>query len=300
MSFFDSLLDRIGRWLARILQSESSGYQPFTPSDPETLDRTLQPGDILLIEGNQKIAVAIKYLTQSTWSHAALYVGDVLGETNEKGEALSLIESNLGEGTVAVPLSKYATYNTRICRAVNLDKADQKQVVEFMISKIGTAYDTRNIIDLARYLIPTPPVPVRWRRRMIALGSGTPTRAICSSLIAQAYQAVKYPILPSIEMVEDQARAASDYSREEILRIRHHSLFVPRDFDLSPYFRIIKPTIESGFDYKKLKWSERDPGEGAIRIVNRTGKSKEKVPQDRRKPDKVVSRSETGKGNDHG
>jgi hypothetical protein len=102
---------------------------------------------------------------------------------------------------------------------------------------------------------------------MIALGSGTPTRAICSSLIAQAYQSVRYPILPSTEEIQNLERVASPYSRDEILRIRHHSLFVPRDFDLSPYFRVVKPTIESGFDYKKLKWSDGDPGEGSIPVV---------------------------------
>jgi len=72
----DTLLDRLGRWLAGRLQQESSGYEPYTPSDAETLRRTLEPGDILLVEGNQKISAAIKYLTQSTWSHAAFYVGD--------------------------------------------------------------------------------------------------------------------------------------------------------------------------------------------------------------------------------
>lgn len=67
-----------------------------------------------------------------------------------------------------------------------------------MVERIGCTYDMRNIIDLARFLLPTPPVPVRWRRQMIALGSGEPTRAICSTLIAQAFQSVRYPILPSI------------------------------------------------------------------------------------------------------
>ena len=77
----DTLLDRFGRWIAGRLQEESSGYEPYTPSDAETLRRTLEPGDILLIEGNQRISAVIKYLTQSTWSHSALYVGDALAET---------------------------------------------------------------------------------------------------------------------------------------------------------------------------------------------------------------------------
>ena len=56
-----------------------------------------------------------------------------------------------------------------------------------------------------------------------------------------------------------RARATSDYSRREILEIRHHSLFTPRDFDLSPYFEVVKPTLKYGFDYKSVIWSDRQP-----------------------------------------
>ena len=266
MSVANSFFDRLGRTIARILEKESSGYEPFTPSDPITLRRILQPADILLVEGNQKLSAAIKYLTQSTWSHAALYVGDALGPPEGGGEPLTLIESNIGEGCVAVPLSKYESYNTRICRPVRLTVADREKIVRFMIDSLGLEYDTRNIVDLARYLVPWPPVPVRWRRRMIALGSGDPTRAICSSLIAQAYQSVKYPILPSIEEITDHRHVASPYSRREVLHIRHHSLFAPRDFDISPYFAIIKPTLEAGFDYKRVRFKEAEPGHGALPI----------------------------------
>lgn len=253
----DTVLDRFGRFLARRLQSASSGYEPYTPSDPETLHRTLQPGDILLIEGNQKVSAAIKYLTQSTWSHAALYVGDALAPP-ENGERPRLIEVNLGEGCVAVPLSKYRTYNTRICRPLGLTPDDREHVVRFMIDRLGLRYDTKNIIDMLRYFLPTPPVPVRWRRRMIAFGSGDPTRAICSSMIAEAYGQIGYPILPEITRAPGRASAQSNYSRAEIMHIRHHSLYTPRDFDLSPYFQIVKPTLVYGFDYKRVVWGEPD------------------------------------------
>ena len=43
---------------------------------------------------------------------------------------------------------------------------------------------------------------------------------------------------------------------QEILHIRHHSLFVPRDFDLSPYFEVVKPTLAVGFDPHLVTWSE--------------------------------------------
>lgn len=255
MAMIDTVLDKIGDRLAKMLVKESSGYQPYTPSDQETLRQTLQPGDVLLIEGNQHISAAIKYLTQSTWSHAAVYVGDVLPKPEDGSEQPMLVEVNLGEGCVAVPLSQYQSYNTRICRSRGLTKKDRDKVVAFMVGKIGLKYDLKNIFDLLRYFFPTPPIPIRWRRRMLSFGSSSPTRAICSSLIAQAYQSVKYPILPEVTLAPGRTSAMSAYSRREILHIRHHSLFVPRDFDLSPYFEIIKPTLQNKFDYRDLSWS---------------------------------------------
>ncbi len=86
---------------------------------------------------------------------------------------------------------------------------------------------------------------------MIALGSGDPTKMICSALIAQAFEAVRYPILPKI------TRAGSRAARREILHIRDSSLYMPRDFDISPYFEVVKPTIVRGFDYTALHWADK-------------------------------------------
>lgn len=121
-----------------------------------------------------------------------------------------------------------------------------------MIGRLGLRYDLRNILDLLLYFFPTPPVPVRWRRRMIAFGSGDPTRAICSSLIAQAFQAIRYPILPEVR----RRKVASRFARQEVYHIRHHSPYTPRDFDLSPYFRVLKPTLEQGFNHRDLVWAQ--------------------------------------------
>ena len=245
----------IGRGLAHFLEQSSRSYQPFSITDTETLRRCMQPGDVLLVEGNFRISIAIKYLTQSTWSHAALYVGDALGQNNHAGEGLDLIEADLSQGVIAVPLSKYAGLNTRICRPVHLTAADQQTLIQFLKHRLGNEYDLKNVIDLMRYLLPTPPVPVGWRRRMLAFGSGDPTRAICSTLIAQAFQHIHYPILPDIEHLAIETTRDCAYSTKEILHIRHHSLFTPRDFDISPYFNIIKPTLVKGFDYTKLHWA---------------------------------------------
>ena len=59
---------------------------------------------------------------------------------------------------------------------------------------------------------------------------------------------MRYPILPKISRVESEWRAPS-------LEIRHSSLYAPRDFDISPYFEVVKPTM-NGFDYKKMQWAD--------------------------------------------
>lgn len=251
----------IGRRLARYLSASIPGYEPFCTHDVPVLEAHLQPADILLVEGDTRISTAIKYLTQSTWSHSAFFAGNATGVFTDAGEPCPLIEAELAHGVIASPLSKYRAFNTRICRPVGLTDEDRSKVVKRMVDSIGLGYDLKHIFDLARYLLPTPPVPIRFRRRMLAFGSGDPSRAICSTLIAETFQSIRYPILPRVEKKTVVSRihnrrlhiSLHQYSVREILHIRHHSLFTPRDFDVSPYFKVIKPTVEKGFDYRKLQ-----------------------------------------------
>jgi hypothetical protein len=241
------MFDNVGRLIAR-LQKPANHREPFTPNDSTALHDTLRPGDVLLVEGKGRISGGIKYLTQSTWSHSALYVGPIPGAATD-GEPHVLIEANIDEGVVSAPLSKYLHCQTRICRPVGLSEADCEKVCRYASERIGLGYDFKNVIDLMRYLMPWP-VTQRWRRRTIALGSGDASRIICSSLIAQAFDAVRYPILPTITRIESQA------ARREIAEIRHPSLYAPRDFDISPYFMVVKPTLARGFNYKDMHWAD--------------------------------------------
>ncbi len=249
------IADVAGHRLARFLMKQVPQTTQIATATQEQLAATLRPGDVLLVEGNARISVAIKYLTQSTWSHAAIYVGDALPARAAWEVPRVLVEADLQEGVRAVTLAHYAHLHTRICRAVGLSDDDRKRVVQYVVDRLGQQYDLKNVVDLARYLLPTPPVPTRFRRRLLALGSGDPTRAICSTLIAQAFQSIRFPILPEVRREwSDDPASADCYA--EIYRIRHHSLFAPRDFDISPYFEIVKPTIENGFDYRSLAWDE--------------------------------------------
>ncbi len=249
------LTEILGHKLAHFLSKPVQQSTQITTISQEQLIETLQPADVLLVEGDTRISTPIKYLTQSTWSHAALYIGDVHLPHESWQMPLTLVEADLEEGVRALTLAHYAHMHTRICRPVGLSDADRKKVVDFVIARIGHQYDLKNILDLARYLLPMAPVPTRLRRRLLALGSGDPTRAICSTLIAQAFQSVHFPILPEVKREWSDDPACADYYAE-VYQIRHHSLYTPRDFDISPFFDIIKPTIEKGFDYQAIDWHD--------------------------------------------
>lgn len=246
------LLAWLGRWLATWLSRPVHVHSAAPATPGALLLATLRPGDVLLVEGNTRVSGAIKYLTQSTWSHAALFVGTHLAERGGNPDHC-FVEADTVDGVRSVGIWEFEGLHTRICRPVGLDEAACRAVTAHVIDRIGHQYDLRNVIDLARYLCPTPPVPVRLRRRMIALGSGDPTRAICSTLIAQAFQSVRYPILPVIDR-RDASRPDCPGCIEEIYRIRHHSLFAPRDFDVSPYFQVIKPGLETPLPFRDLHW----------------------------------------------
>jgi hypothetical protein len=201
------VVDSIGQVLARYLEKPAHGYEPFTPTEADALRVVLRPGDVLLVEGNNHISGVINYLTQSTWSHAALYCGPIGDSETVHGEPLVLVEANIGQGVVAAALSKYARYPTRICRPTGLTPEDRARVCAYAAERIGFDYDLKSIIDLLRYLFPLP-VPQRWRSSMMALGSCRPTRIICSALIAQAFETVRYPILPTVTKLESKAPRA--------------------------------------------------------------------------------------------
>ena len=254
-AIIDGISGWIGERLSRYLSQAHPTRSLAVPTDPAMLMACLKPGDVVLIEGQTRVSVAIKYLTQSTWSHAALYVGKASGLVDGLGQPRCFLEADIREGVRVVSVAEFTGLHCRVCRPIGLNDTEINALIHFVLARLGHRYDLKNVVDLARYLLPTPPVPVRWRRRMLALGSGDPTRAICSTLIAQAFQSVRYPILPLIETVPSKDPTCLG-CMDEILRVRHHSLFVPRDFDVSPYFSVIKPMLAMDFDHRQLTWNE--------------------------------------------
>jgi hypothetical protein len=256
---FDKLEAYIGARILRFLSQPTERYAPFFAPDPAVVRSALRPGDVVLIEGNTRLSAIIKFLTQSTWSHAALFVGERPADLAPSGEPNVLLEAAADTGVVTVPLAKYLHFNTRICRAVGIDAKSRKRVIDYALARVGKQYDSKQIVDLARYLFPYPPVPVWFRRRMLAIGSGDPTKAICSTLIAEAFASIHYPILPESVSINGMTYGIAPYVQSEVEHIRKRGLYTPRDFDVSPFFSIVKPTIAAGFDFHQVVWAPPEP-----------------------------------------
>ncbi|MBS0357967.1 MAG: hypothetical protein JSS53_01655 [Proteobacteria bacterium] len=262
----------------------------FLLSDFEKVQYEIRSCDVLLIEGRSRISEVIKIITQSPWSHAALYIGrlhdienPVLRERiqefyNGPPNEQLVIESILGRGTIVSPLSNYRQDHIRICRPVGISRQDANQVIAFAISRLGTEYGIRQTLDLARFLFPWSILPKRWRSTLFQHSIGTPTKEICSSMLAEAFSSVKFPILPIMKIQADN---------EVKLFRRNPLLYTPSDFDYSPFFEIIKyPIFQLSAEplYRSLPWSEEilsaDEESGKkkkIRGNNETNTNPEKV-----------------------
>jgi hypothetical protein len=242
------LHDALTRGLVNYLTAELPTYQRRVPNDLDRMRAELHPGDVVLVEGKSRISRMIMTLTQSSWSHAGMYIGDALlrwggpqaeASLREFGpEAAHLIlESDMADGVRVKPVAWYADYNLRICRPQGLGEEDLERVVAEMLRHLGVRYDHRNIFDLGRYLTPFHLLPMRWRRRPLYLGSSNSREVICSALIAKAFYQVGFPVQPIVGVSKGNTRRT--------VIARHPSYIMPRDFDLSANFEVLKLHLAS-------------------------------------------------------
>ncbi|MCK5921681.1 MAG: hypothetical protein KAG66_12120, partial [Methylococcales bacterium] len=72
----------------------------------------------------------------------------------------------------------------------------QSKVSCYAIRRLGSDYNVRQLADLARFMFPYGILPPRWRSSLFEHNAGTETKIVCSTLIADAFQAVSFPVLP--------------------------------------------------------------------------------------------------------
>lgn len=257
MSFSNWVIGRISKYLAK--------ERPKRPSflcDFSRISHEVRPADVLLIAGISRISKIIRRVTNSPWTHACLYIGRLHdiedpqireyvhkhyhGKLNDQ----LLIESMIGKGTIITPLSEYQNDHVRICRPAGLSYADAQRVIGFATKSLGKRYSLRHVFDMARFLLMSRFLPGRWRSSLFNYRPGKATEDICSSMIADAFTAIRFPVLPLIRETKNKEL--------EVIR-RNPKLSTPSDFDYSPYFDIIKYPIFSMRNvapYRDLPWNE--------------------------------------------
>jgi len=260
-SITDWIIQQFGQWLLKNDPAKRAYLCDFTQ-----ICNKVRPGDVLAIEGRNHISAIIKEITQSPWTHAALYIGKiddiedpalqkVLRDylQNSNTQLLSghlLIETDLGLGTTLSPIEKYQEDHIRILRPQGILPEDTQKVIAYAASHLGAHYDFRHIFDLARFLFPWRLLPREWRSTLFQHNALKPTEEICSSLIAEAFESVGFPVLPFV--------IETDGKPVELIQ-RNPKLFTPSDFDYSPFFEVIKyPIFPFGTEksYKDLPWKK--------------------------------------------
>ncbi len=251
----DFLWDRIVKWLMH--EHDNLGI-PL--SDFDKLRYELRPGDVVLVEGRSNVSGIIKTISTSIWSHSTLYLGrlhDIDDEDVRKrivkfcdcGPDEQLIaESLLGQGTIVSPLRKYDNEHLRICRPRGLTRSDAQRVINYAVYQLGTDYNVRQLMDLARFLFPYWWIPKRWQSSLFEHNAGRPTKTVCSAMMAEAFASVQFPIRPLLHQ---------DENGEVKMYRRNTMLITPSDFDRSPYFDVIKYPLLDLDDlavYRKLPW----------------------------------------------
>jgi hypothetical protein len=259
-------------WFLEQITKPRRNYRRFVYNDPVKLKAAIKPGDVLLVEGEQRLSQAVKYLTTSTWSHSALFIGDAYLKRHPEDRVriyrrfgrearFLVVEALIDQGVTLSPLTKYIDLNVRICRPIGLRPEDLEIVLDHVLSRIGHTYDRRNFLELARYLLPFHLIPPKLKEDALHFGSGIETETICSTLLAEAFGKVHFPILPAY--LPWKPRTMGERLKQMVvgrptrrawsglLQARHPTLSVPRDFDLSPYFDVIKfNTGADAFDYR--------------------------------------------------
>ena len=274
-----SVRGRVVAVLRRLLTKPLRSYEQRIPNNLVNLKEQLRPGDVILVEGDQRVSQVIRYLTQSSWSHSALYIGDELRRlkpdlanallAQHGAEAKHLIvEATVEDGVACTPVAKYISYNLRVCRPRGLRRQDFDRILEEVTGQLGRRYNVRHIFELGRYFFPVSLIPRRFRRAALTYGGEATRRVICTTMLARAFAHVGYPIVPHVTLDEvpnphtwlGRLVGRNGSSVRALYRKEDPRLITPRDFDLSPYFEIVKFNhLAAGkFDYRRIEWASEE------------------------------------------
>jgi hypothetical protein len=162
---------------------------PATTADSQSLAAILDRGDVLLSDGNTRVAALVRFVTGSTWSHVSMYVGPL----EDGPDPQCIVEADIAAGVRAIRLSELNALHVRVLRPKGLSDRDLYRLADWVVSRIGSGYDLAHAWILGRNLLQLP-LPARLRSLPNDMENNA-TRFICCSLLAHAFALVGYPIL---------------------------------------------------------------------------------------------------------
>jgi Permuted papain-like amidase enzyme, YaeF/YiiX, C92 family len=218
-SFFTRCRARLIHRLVMFLAQPVGRYRAAQTTDLQSLATALRHGDVILASGCTRAAALVRRATGSCWAHVALYVGPL----DEAADPRCIVEADIAEGVRTVPLSEFHGQRVLVLRPTGLSQEDRRRLAEWILTRVGDRYDLAHAWALTKTLLRLP-VPV-----CVPPVSETATRFICSSLLAQAFLLVGYPI----PATHARVRASSPPDLRYV---------TPRDFEGASGFEVIGPT----------------------------------------------------------
>jgi hypothetical protein len=197
-------------------------YSPVTTADARSFAGILDPGDVLLSDGNTRVAALVKRITRSTWSHVSMYVGPL----EEGPDPPCIVEADVAAGVRSIRLSELKALHVRVLRPNGLNDTDRRRLADWVVNRIGGEYDLAHAWVLGRNLL-RQRLPTRLRSLPYTMAENA-TRFICCSLLAHAFALVGYPILPV------QMRVSATDTMD-------HRNLTPGDFERASVFKVVWP-----------------------------------------------------------
>jgi cell wall-associated NlpC family hydrolase len=227
MTSFARIREGLVRAAVRYLVQPVKDWSPEPSADPHLLAAVLDPGDVLLTDGNTRCAALVKRLTGSTWSHVSIYVGPL----EQAPDPLCIVEADIAAGVRPIRLSELNARRVRVLRPTALNDDERHHLAAWVVSRIGSDYDLAHAWSLARRAV---------GRRLPALLRSLPTsmaksatRFICSTLVARAFLLVGYPII-GVDVPSSSNRTFDQVN------------VMPADFERASLFTVVWPAHPPG------------------------------------------------------
>ena len=216
------------------LVSPVSTIEEEAPAQRADLEARLEPGDVILVAGRTRFSRLVCRMTQSSWSHVAIYVG----RGHDAGATCTVVEADIEAGVRLITLAELADCRIQVVRASRLPATARDGLARHLLDQVGRPYDLAHVFLLARLLIVAPLPASRWLMPR-QVHRADPSRAICSTLVAHALFAAGVTIGAS-PLLAPRLQAAGKPEATDAAAVLDY--LVPGDFARLPDF---EPVFDS-------------------------------------------------------